>query len=164
MSDVTRMFERLQREMVESNETLSVAESCTGGLISHRITEVPGASGYFRLGIVAYSNEAKVRLLGVKEDSLVRFGAVSEAVAREMASGVAGIARSDWGVGVTGIAGPAGGTPDKPVGTVFIGVFSSRNSICRVERCDFDGGRSQIKEKTASEAIRYLLSLIGSRG
>lgn len=99
---------------------LAIAESCTGGMLSGMITAVPGSSDYFLGGVVSYSNELKVRLLGVAEDTIRKYGAVSEECAREMAQGVKKLTGADVGLGVTGIAGPAGGTPDKPVGTVWI--------------------------------------------
>jgi PncC family amidohydrolase len=157
------LFEELRREMIGSNLTLSVAESCTGGLIAHRITEIPGASDYFDLGIVAYSNDAKMNLLGVREASLIEFGAVSETVAREMALGVAAVSGSQCAISVTGIAGPGGGSPDKPVGTVYIGVFHSGLKTCHVERHNFSGSRSEIKEKIAVTAVQSLRSFLSSR-
>lgn len=163
MESDRNLFESLQREMIESNLTLSVAESCTGGLIAHYITEIPGASNYFELGIVAYSNDAKMNLLGVRETSLIEFGAVSETVAREMALGVAAVSGSQCAISVTGIAGPGGGSPDKPVGTVYVGVFHSAWKTCKVERYDFTGSRSEIKEKTAETAVRLLRSFFSSR-
>jgi len=143
--------------------SLSVAESCTGGLISHGITEVPGASSFFRMGVVAYSDDAKVRTLGVCESTLSRFGAVSEGVAGEMARGVAVAGGSDYGIGVTGIAGPGGGTAEKPVGTVYIGLYRSGRFAERVECFHFDGTRSEIKERASSEAIRMLIDSLSSR-
>jgi nicotinamide-nucleotide amidase len=100
--------------------TLAVAESCTGGLVSHRITNVPGSSAYYQGSITSYSNEVKERTLHVKHDTLERHGAVSEQAAREMARGVRDALHADIGLAVTGIAGPDGGTPEKPVGLVYI--------------------------------------------
>lgn len=100
--------------------TLAVAESCTGGLVSHRITDVPGSSAYYQGAVVSYSNEIKECILHVRRDTLERYGAVSEQVAREMAQGVRGVLRSNIGLAVTGVAGPDGGTPEKPVGLVYI--------------------------------------------
>ncbi|MBN1814772.1 MAG: CinA family protein [Anaerolineae bacterium] len=100
--------------------TLAVAESCTGGLVSHRITDVPGSSVYYQGSITSYSNEVKERVLYVKRDTLERYGAVSEQAAREMAQGVRDVLHADVGLAVTGIAGPDGGMPEKPVGLVYI--------------------------------------------
>lgn len=105
--------------------TLAVAESCTGGLVSHRITDVPGSSVYYQGAVVSYSNEIKERALHVRRDTLERHGAVSEQVAREMARGVRGVLCSDIGLAVTGIAGPDGGTPEKPVGLVYVALAGS---------------------------------------
>ena len=134
--------------------TLATAESCTGGLLAHRITNVPGASTFFAGGIVAYSNTVKEDLLGVSRKALEDHGAVSEAVALEMASGVRMRLRSDWSVGITGIAGPGGGTSDKPVGLVYIGVAGPAGAA--VSRYVFDGGREQIKARTADAALELL--------
>jgi nicotinamide-nucleotide amidase len=134
-----------------------VAESCTGGLISHRITNVPGASRYFLLGTVAYSNECKVGQLGVDRELLGQVGAVSSDVALAMARGVREVAGSDIGLGVTGIAGPEGGTPDKPVGVVFIAaVYNTRQ---RVERCVFGGTREEVKQQASEAALTLILEV-----
>jgi nicotinamide-nucleotide amidase len=100
--------------------TLAVAESCTGGLVSHRITDIPGSSAYYQGAVVSYSNEIKEHVLHVRGDTLERYGAVSEQAAREMARGVREVLQSDIGLAVTGIAGPDGGTPEKPVGLVYL--------------------------------------------
>jgi nicotinamide-nucleotide amidase len=110
------------RLLRERNVTLAVAESCTGGLVSHLLTEVPGSSDYFRLAAVTYANDAKTRLLGVTEATLASCGAVHEDTAREMAAGVRRLAGSTHGLATSGIAGPAGGSIEKPVGTVCIGL------------------------------------------
>ncbi len=157
------IYELLLRKLTDLGMTLSIAESCTGGLISHRITEIPGASACFDLGVVAYSNEAKVRVLGVSEATLLEHGAVSERVALEMAGGAARTGDSRCAIGVTGIAGPGGGSPGKPVGLVFIGLFRSDTRDSRVERFTFRGNRSEIKEQAASSAILSLLSFLDSR-
>jgi len=102
--------------------TLSLAESCTGGLIAKAITDIPGSSEIFKYGVVSYSNESKQKILKVKKNTLKRYGAVSEQTAREMAEGVQKILSTNISAAVTGIAGPGGGMPDKPVGTVYIGI------------------------------------------
>lgn len=131
--------------------TIAVAESCTGGLISHRITNVPGSSRYFLMGTVAYSNEVKVERLGVDAALLEKVGAVSRDVALAMARGIRQAASSDIGAGVTGIAGPAGGTPEKPVGLVFIAAVTGED--VRVERHVFTGDRAAVKRQTADAAL-----------
>lgn len=135
--------------------TLASAESCSGGLIAHRITNVPGSSAYYLGGVVSYSNTAKVALLGVSTDSLNIHGAVSETVAREMAEGVRTRFGADYAVACTGIAGPSGGTPEKPVGLVYIGAAGPRGTT--VARYRFDGDRESIKQQTADQALRLVL-------
>ncbi len=131
--------------------TLAVAESCTGGLITHLLTETPGISASFLLGVVSYSNEAKINRLGVPRETIEEHGAVSGEVALEMASGVRKAAGSDWGIGVTGIAGPGGGTTEKPVGLVYIALSGPDGRHVREFR--FSGNRSEIKQKAAGEAL-----------
>jgi len=134
--------------------TLAAAESCSGGLIAHRITDVPGASEYFLGGIIAYSNEVKVRFLNVSMDDLATHGAVSEPVARQMAEGARARFGADFAVAVTGIAGPAGGTPAKPVGLVFIAVSGAGDT--RVSRHQFSGSREDVKRQAAQTALGLL--------
>ena len=134
--------------------TLATAESCSGGLIGHRITNVAGSSAYYIGGVVSYSNDAKERLLGVKSESLAMHGAVSETVAREMADGARRRLGADIAVAVTGIAGPGGGTAEKPVGLVHMAV--SGEGWTRAERTVFLGNREQIKSQTAERALRLL--------
>ena len=141
----------------ESGATLATAESCSGGLIAHRITSGAGSSEYFLGGMVTYSNDAKEKFLGVQTNSLQQFGAVSEAVASEMVQGVARQFGSTYAVAVTGIAGPGGGTPEKPVGLVYIGVCAP--SAVRVHEHHFFGDRASVKEQTAEQALQHLLEL-----
>ncbi|HDM74943.1 MAG TPA: competence/damage-inducible protein A [Deltaproteobacteria bacterium] len=138
----------------EKNLTLSVAESCTGGLIGHRITNVSGSSDYFKLGVVVYSNKAKSQVLNVGEDMLARYGAVSELVARAMGESVKRLGKTDYGIATTGIAGPTGGTPEKPVGTVYICVSSPGGT--HVEHHLFKGNRLEIKTMTSQVALDSL--------
>ncbi len=138
-----------------SGRTVAVAESCTGGLLGARITAVPGASEVFLGGVIAYADEVKVRQVGVSQASLERHGAVSEAVARELAEGVARRFGSDAGIGITGVAGPGGGSPEKPVGTVWIGVSLDGGVEARLAR--FPGGRGEIRERAAQSALTHLL-------
>ncbi len=135
----------------KGNYTLSVAESCTGGLIGHRITNVSGSSDYFRCGTVVYSNEAKVEVLGIDEELIRKHGAVSEEVATAMCSNVKKLGKSDLAIATTGIAGPTGGTPEKPVGTIFIGI-GLRDRI-KVKRYLFEGNRHEIKTMTSQMAL-----------
>ena len=138
--------------------TVAIAESCTGGLIAHTITNISGSSDYFERGIVSYSNEAKIELLDVAEDLLIKFGAVSEQVAKAMAEGIRTKSNVDIGVSTTGIAGPTGGTNDKPVGLVYIAVSTSEETI--VKKFQFSGDRLQNKESTCNEALQILLDIL----
>jgi len=138
----------------ERGLTIAVAESCSGGLLASRLTDVPGSSAYFERGVVCYSNAAKVELLGVPDDLIRSQGAVSEPVARAMAEAVAVRARTNVGVGITGIAGPDGGTPEKPVGTVVVAV--SVNGETKVRTLTLFGGRDMIKFQSAQAAMNML--------
>ena len=148
----------LGNRLADLGRTVATAESCCGGLISHRITNVSGSSAYFKGGVVSYSNEAKRKFLGVTKESLGADGAVSEAVAREMAEGARREFDSDYAVAVTGIAGPTGGTPEKPVGLVYISVTGPSGT--RIEECRFDGDRDEVKSQTADKALAMLLECI----
>ncbi len=145
----------------ERELTLAVAESCTGGGLADAITDVAGSSDYFLEGAVTYSNAAKVRALGVSPRLLAEKGAVSSEVARAMAEGMLHNSGSDIALAVTGIAGPGGGSEEKPVGTVFLALATAAG--CRVERCRFSGSRDEIRTITAFTALdwlrRYLTSL-----
>lgn len=133
--------------------TLSVSESCTGGLVSKRLTDVPGSSRYIQLNVVAYANEAKQKLLGVSEEILEKYGAVSEQCAAAMATGVRALAQSDIGLSITGIAGPEGGTSDKPVGLVYLGIATSNCVETKELRFGQNLTRDEIRYGTASEAL-----------
>ncbi|HHX02317.1 MAG TPA: competence/damage-inducible protein A [Firmicutes bacterium] len=138
----------------ERQETLAVAESCTGGLITNRITNVPGSSEYFDRGYITYSNQAKVELLGVDPSLIGQFGAVSREVAVAMAEGARARAGTDWSLAVTGIAGPAGGSKEKPVGLVHIAVSAKGNTKAKQFR--FNGTRTEIKFLVAQAALNFL--------
>jgi PncC family amidohydrolase len=138
--------------------TLATAESCSGGLVAHSLTNVSGASSCFIGGIVAYSNDVKMRLLGVDPDVLSRLGAVSEPVARQMADGVRHSLASDFGIGITGIAGPDGGSAEKPVGLVYIAVSGPAGTQVKEHR--FSGNRDDIKSAAASAALSMLWEMI----
>ena len=142
------------RLLVERKQTLALAESCTGGCLAHCVTNVPGASAVFPGGVVAYSNAAKRTFLGVRAGTLARHGAVSEAVAREMAAGARKKFGADFAMAVTGIAGPGGGTKSKPVGTVFIALADGCETV--VERKMNPSGREQFKRDTADQALKML--------
>ena len=144
----------VHRWMTENGKTLSVAESCTGGAIAAKFTAMAGASVYFNAGVVSYSNEAKRDILGVNMDDIVRYGAVSETVAIQMAEGVRRAGQSDYAVSTTGIAGPTGGSAEKPVGTVWIGVATPKGSFAVMKNCGTD--RSQIIDRATAYAIKLL--------
>jgi PncC family amidohydrolase len=142
--------------LTRQKKTLALAESCTGGFIANEITNVPGASKIFLGGIVSYSNEVKQKFLGVRFKTLEQHGAVSEAVAREMAKGARKRFSADFAIAVTGIAGPGGGTKNKPVGTVFIALAGPFGIL--VERKLNHFGRKQFKKLTAQQALGLLKS------
>ena len=160
--------EKIAALLIDQRLTLATAESCTGGLVAHRITNVPGSSAYFVGGVVAYANEAKEALLGVQSDTLVAHGAVSEKTAREMARGARQRLGADVAVAITGIAGPTGGTPDKPVGLTFIalsapGVDAQAPDVDLVERHVWTGGRLENKEASAEAALRLVAGWLKKR-
>jgi len=139
-------------------KTIATAESCTGGKIGDMITSVPGSSAYFLGGVVSYGNDAKVSLLGVDTGALKADGAVSEMVARQMADGAREMFGADVGISTTGIAGPGGGSAEKPVGLVFVAVSTSDMSLCR--RYVFTGARDDIKTRSANAALALALELL----
>jgi nicotinamide-nucleotide amidase len=140
--------------LAERKQTLALAESCTGGFISHRLTNVPGASAVLLAGLVTYSNEAKQQFLGVHSETLAAHGAVSEAVAREMAEGARGRTGAAYAIAVTGIAGPGGGTEEKPVGTVWLALADAAGTVARRKLNAFD--RETFKYITAQQVLEML--------
>ena len=145
------LAEEVARLLLESKTTIAVAESCTGGLICHRLTNISGSSAYLERGLVTYSNEAKMEMLGVPRWVIEDDGAVSDACVRAMAEGVKRLAGTDLGLAVSGIAGPTGGSPEKPVGTVHIGL--ARGEDVQAWEYHFSGDRSGIKNKASDEAL-----------
>jgi nicotinamide-nucleotide amidase len=158
-----RLLEQVVGELLKSRGlTIAAAESCTGGLFLSRLTDVPGSSAYVRGGVVAYANELKTALVDVPHELLSAHGAVSEPVAAAMAEGVRARASAHVGVGITGVAGPDGGTPQKPVGTVAIAV-SGPDDSATVQTFSFPGGRPQIKYQSAQLALDMVRRAVGSQ-
>ena len=146
-------------KLASSGETVSFAESCTGGLISKLITDVPGSSAVFPGGIVSYSNQVKMRMLGVSEATLATDGAVSHKTASQMASGIRSVMETDWGIGVTGIAGPDGGSEEKPVGLVYAAITDGHKN--RIFKFNIGGDREQIRYTAAKYVMReFMLRLL----
>ncbi len=154
--------EEVGEELVVRRETLAIAESLTGGLVASRITDVPGSSRYFLEAMVTYSDESKMERLGVREETLIAHGAVSEEVACEMAEGARVVLGADWGVSTTGIAGPTGDTAEKPIGLVYVAVSGPAGT--RVERHLFDGDRLAVKASSAEAALKLLLEELAAVG
>ena len=132
-------------------KTISIAESCTGGLISYRITNVPGSSNYYDCSVIAYINQSKIDILHVSPETLKKFGAVSRQTAIEMAQGIKQVSGSDLALAVTGIAGPGGGTPKKPVGLVYVCLASDESVVCKEFK--FKGKRKEIKLQASEAAL-----------
>ncbi|MFH1552272.1 MAG: nicotinamide-nucleotide amidohydrolase family protein [Candidatus Omnitrophota bacterium] len=145
---------KIANSLKKKKKTLAVAESCTGGLVSHRITDVPGSSKYFKGGVVAYSNMAKVSILAVPSGMIKKCGAVSREVALAMAEGARSAFEADIAAAVTGIAGPSGGTAEKPVGLAYMAVVSGK--VSKTRKVNFKGGRSALKIKF-SDAVLELI-------
>ncbi len=151
--DVT-LEEVVAKLLIEKELTIATAESCTGGLLAGRLINYPGISKVFLNGVVTYSNEAKQKLLKVKTETLKHFGAVSEETAIEMARGVAELSHTDIGISTTGVAGPTGGTADKPVGLVYVGLYIKGE--VKVKRLDLWGNRNKIRERAVINALDWL--------
>jgi nicotinamide-nucleotide amidase len=152
--DLTMKLEKLiGNDLREKGWTLAIAESCTGGLICDRITNISGSSDYFMGGMVTYSNQSKAEYLGIPLDFIKKHGAVSSPVARRMAEGVRKAFHTTFGLSTTGVAGPTGGTKRSPIGRVFIGLTNGRRTW--VKKLDLKGNRREIKEKATEEALQY---------
>ena len=143
--------ESLVNLLLQKGLTIATAESCTGGLLAKRITSIPGASGCFEMGVITYSNESKIKLLGVNKETLAKFGAVSEQTAREMSIGIKKLSQADIAVSITGIAGPGGGTESKPVGLVYVGI---NNDVYELQ---FVGDRENIRKSTVDFVLDKIL-------
>lgn len=144
----------------KKNKTVAIAESCTGGLISKLLTDISGCSKYISLNVVTYSNEAKVKILNVQQDTLNKFGVVSEQIAKEMAIGIKNLSGSDFGLGITGIAGPTGGTFEKQVGLVYVGLTNGIKTIAEKLTFQEELPREEIRAKAAEKALNLLKDFI----
>jgi PncC family amidohydrolase len=153
-----KVAEAVVNKLKDAGMTVTTVESCTGGLLSATLVDVSGASDVFYQGVVTYANEAKVRLVGVKEATLQAHGAVSEETAREMAEGGVKAANADAALSVTGIAGPGGGTKEKPVGLVYIGCYVNGKTI--VKKNLFTGNRREVREQAVETALKLLLECL----
>ena len=153
-----RILPQIHRLLTQKQKTLATAESCTGGELSRLLTSLAGSSRFFILGVVAYHNRAKNEVLKIPSRLIIKNGAVSKAIASSMAQNIRRLAGSDLGLGITGIAGPTGGAPAKPVGTVFIAVSSPDKTICR--KFLFSGSRAAIRKKSALKTLQLLKSFI----
>lgn len=153
-----KLLNKVSDELKKYQVTVATAESCTGGLLAHTLTNVSGSSEYFDRGMITYSNKAKHDILGVPEEVLKKYGAVSIQVAEAMAQGIRQRASVDYGLATTGIAGPTGGTKDKPVGLVYIAIATKDRII--VKRFLFSGDRLANKESTCTAALELLLELL----
>ncbi len=153
--------ETIAQLLTDRGETLAVAESCTGGLVSNKLTDIPGSSTYFDRGIISYSNAAKIEMLGVPQELIEKYGAVSEPVAKSMAEQVRNISGTTYGISITGIAGPSGGTPEKPVGLVYVAYADE--SKTKVERHTFANDRLGNKERSTQAVLNLLRKQILER-
>ena len=152
------ILNQIHISLIKNKKTIAIAESCTGGLISNLLTKLSGSSQYFMLGVVAYSNNAKKKVLNVPSSLITTRGAVSKEVASSMAGRIRKVAHTDIGIGITGIAGPSKGSPQKPVGTVFIALDSKKKKICKKFR--FKGTRLCIRKKAALKSLELLKEVI----
>ncbi|MDD5477158.1 MAG: CinA family protein [Candidatus Omnitrophica bacterium] len=149
-----KILKQVHKKLLRNEKTIAVAESCSGGLLSYLLTDISGSSGYFLLGVVAYSNSSKEIILNIPAQTIARYTAVSSQVAVLMAKNVRKKAKSDLALSITGIAGPTGATANKPAGTVFICLSDKNKNDCR--KFSFRGSRQDIRKKSAQEALRLL--------
>ena len=156
--DILERIQKLVKDYSEKNLKISVAESCTGGFISHMFTNISGASKVFERGIVCYSNQSKIDLLKVDPRNIDKYGVVSEQVVKQLAYNIRVQSNVDVGIGISGIAGPTGGTPEKPVGLVFLGVSTEKDTI--VKKFNFKTDRITFKRKVLEKIIYFLEELL----
>ncbi len=151
------MIDELVNKLIEKKLVIATAESCTGGLLAKKITDVSGSSKIFEMGLVSYANRIKNEFLEVPNEVLNTVGAVSEETAKQMAIGVTKLAKSDIGVGITGIAGPTGGTPEKPVGLVYYSIYFKAEDKLIVKKLLLKGNRDEVREQTTEIVIEEVL-------
>ncbi len=156
--DISQLIQGVGQRLKRKTQFLAVAESCTGGQICHEITNISGSSGYFRGGVVAYANDIKIKILKVPAGVIERYGAVSAQCVEHMANGVAELFDCQYGIGVSGIAGPGGGSTQKPVGTVFIAVKSP--SSVKIYEHRFSGNRREIKKQAVRSTLEHLMEFL----
>lgn len=152
------LAETLGQLLLANGQSVTTAESCTGGMISAAITDISGSSSWFERGFVVYSNEAKCEMLGVSASVIAEHGAVSEPVVRALAANARLAARADWAVAVSGVAGPTGGSKDKPVGTVWFAWSGPNGEVAQC--CRFDGDRAAVRSQTVMHSLKKLIELI----
>jgi len=151
---LSKILKQIHKKLLNNKKTVSVAESCSAGLLANLLTSLPGSSNYFLLGIVAYSNKSKTKLLNIPAKKIAKFQAVSKQIATLMAKNIRKKIKADFGLSITGIAGPTGATFAKPIGTVFICLSDKNKEICR--KFSFKGSRQDIRKKSAYQALRLL--------
>ena len=156
--DLIKLAEKAVKKLKEQNKTLALAESCTGGWVSKIITDVSGASAVYQGGVCSYSNEVKMSILGVKEETLASYGAVSEQVAVQMAEGVKKALNSDIGIGITGIAGPFSDNTNKPVGLIYVAISDNEKTLCTELKNNF---KEDIRLQNRLSAVETALNLLG---
>jgi nicotinamide-nucleotide amidase len=157
-NELYELAERLGKWLMASGKMVATAESCTGGWIAQSLTEVPGSSAWFDRGFVTYSNSAKTQMLGVKYETLETYGAVSAETAKEMVLGALACSEAQFAIAVTGIAGPDGGTDEKPVGTVFI-AWANKDGAIKVKKNLFYGNRHEIRVQSVQLAIQGMMEM-----
>ena len=150
------MAKKVARVLIQRSNTLSLAESCTGGFLSNALTDIPGSSKFFKAGVVSYSDAAKNKILKVPCQTLQKYGAVSIPCVRQMAQGVRQLAKTDFSIALSGIAGPSGGTKTKPVGLTFIAISSKKQT--RSFKFIFKGSRLSVKKQAAAKALKLFLN------
>jgi len=160
-ADLETLASQVGQKLLEAGQCMVTAESCTGGWIAKCITDIAGSSRWFERGFVTYSNQAKMEMLGVAGSTLKQYGAVSEETVREMAAGALRHSQAQLAVAVSGIAGPGGGTPEKPLGTVWL-AWQRQGQTCQTRLFHFDGGREAVRRQAVQKALEGVLNVLGT--